>query len=618
MFPTAAIAKLFPSVKLTGAPVEAAGITEASSAKLVMARDCGEALCEARKDKLTYVVEAGDGSFLLTGEKTAILVTPDNIEEQSLPEEAGQTDDTIKDAFKGKHVSDETFKRAIKPILMKGLTPAIEIVNPGTVYLNYTSEDGKMVGRVVKKTGSKDKFLIPESAEGEEIDPTLDEASAMLPAVEVNLKKALACAKDEETKSYLRKALATLATLKGKKVDTEEAAKAAKKAEEDAIEEARRVAEACKGKGGKDDEGDDEGDDEDDGDEDEGDEDEEDVEEAIANAAASILVEAGDLSLDTGAIKLALESHDYGKAIDAVAALATAQSVDRAAVCEGLRARAHKVGRKPSGKTGPRKVGKQKLPLPKGVNAEVGASRKVDLPPGSAKVNEGTSNTSANGTVPGDADAIVVTCTGMSEENMRGVADLIRDNHGQAVQDGTTLRGYFAIAEKADLFETTVKDRIPGVKTSRSGSVAKVRESVQEWMGRVRAIPVEDFTAHITTVAETDSTADFQTRVDALVEAYKVQGGKKDMARKITAINPIVKKKLGKGVSLEGVAEDRVKVTFPRARMDEFIALAAKAGAATNTSVTLNRDTMTVTIPESVADKIKGVFDGDDVAYVAA
>lgn len=75
-------------------------------------------------------------------------------------------------------------------------------------------------------------------------------------------------------------------------------------------------------------------------------------------------------------------------------------------------------------------------------------------------------------------------------------------------------------------------------------------KSVSEWLTKATAMPLTEFAAAMLKQVDEDT---FRARVEALVEAYgKTQS--KDLARKITAVNPIIKARLKKGVSLEEAA----------------------------------------------------------------
>ncbi len=326
---------------------------------------------------------------------------------------------------------------------------------------------------------------------------------------------------------------------------------------------------------------------------------------AILGLAATLLFESGRLDLDTSKFNAAVEKGDYEAALVAVEGVAESVKLDRKEIIEGLRARAHKRGRKPNPRTGIRNRG--------------GPKPKMQVGPGVSGIGEGSAQTSANATLPAGADAAVtVTVSSIPEGLASGVAELARMAGGTAEAEGEKIIALFAVAENADTFETSVKDRINGASTSRSGGKA-VRESGAEWLGRIRSMPIEDFVAHIAEVTESDSDEDFATRVAVLTEAYKCgPGGKKDMARKITAVNSLVKKKTGKGINLESVADDKVKVTFPRDRMDEFLELANKSGATSSAAVNIGHTDVSIILPESVVDKFRDVFTGDGVVYDAA
>ncbi len=606
MYPKTAIAKLFPHAKCSGEPVEAAKITEASAPKVLMAKDAGIALCEEAKDKLAYVVEVEGGGFLVVGAKSAFLVTADSIDQKQLTEDTGKTDssgvgfddDAVKTAFSGKAATSDAFFKAVQAGMKNGggKTTTHE-GEAGEAIIDFLDESGTVIARhITGKDGSATRYLLPEAEISENV---------LANAVKAQLQKALKGESADEIKECIRKALQTVDKIAGGKVKMAEATEIAEAVKSKKDDKKAKADDADDKEDDKDEEDDEDKDEE--GDDQDDDEDDEDMEEAIRCAAATVLCEAGRLDLDTTAVETAITEGDYAAAISALEGVALAVEVDVAEVTEGLRARAHKRGRRPGARKGLR--GRAPMPKPK-----------MQVGPGVAgkKIAEGSAQTSANGTVPGQATAeVTVTVSSIPEGQASGVADLVRMAGGQATADGESIVGLFTVAERADEFMSTLKDRIPGASASRSGKTETARESVQEWIGRVRSMPVEDFVAHIAETIGTDSDDDFQTRVAALTEAYKL-GGKKDMARKITAVNSLVKKKTGKGINLEGVAEDRIKITLPRERLDEFIAVANKLGAPAGAAVNVLPKSVEVILPESIADKIKLVFDGADVAYAAA
>lgn len=613
MFPKSAIAKLFPNLKLTGEPVDAKSVAESATAKLRDMREAGRALLETEADKLLYISEAEGGQFVATGEKYVFVISADKVEMKPLAEAKGTsagaeedgedaTNDTFKDAFKGKSVTNDTFKRVFAKIakIAAPPIPTVETVQ-GATHISFVDENGEIMARIVQKGADMSYWLPAAVVEAEE----MNEANAMAGAIETHIKRALGCKTMEEAKEFLRKALSVAATIKGKKVAVE--------GEEDeipagatAVDEAGK---ACGGKGKKDEkpkDDEEEEDDEDDGSEEE--EEDEEMAEAIRNAAACVMLEHGEV-VDASEIETALVETRYMEAIDALADIAEGCGVECGPVIEGLRARAHKKGRKGDIKKAAGRMGKTKDPKPTG---QVGPGANG----GKMKVSEGTASNSAAGTIPSGAETITVSVTSIPEGQADDVAALVRDASGTATaNDAGGIVGHFTTTEHVDQFVSALKDRIPGAKTSKGKGRAE--ESAQEWIGKVRTMPVEDFVAHIAEATASDTPEQFATRVTALVEAYKATGGKKDMARKITAVNSLVKKKTGKGISLEGVAEDNVRITLTRERVEEFESLSKKVGIPANSRVMITPTHLSVIVPESYADKLKTVFDGDGVAYDA-
>lgn len=153
-----------------------------------------------------------------------------------------------------------------------------------------------------------------------------------------------------------------------------------------------------------------------------------------------------------------------------------------------------------------------------------------------------------------------------------------------------------------------------------------VGQMAEAWIASVRGMGLEEFVADLTKKASTDSDDEFRARTEAMIEAYRCGPGKKDMARKITAGNPIVKKKLGKGISLEGVETagatsegatlpKSMRITFPKGRQDEFLLRTREAGSDGSGEVDIVDENIVVTMPYAAAMKTKLLFTGSDVKY---
>lgn len=133
-------------------------------------------------------------------------------------------------------------------------------------------------------------------------------------------------------------------------------------------------------------------------------------------------------------------------------------------------------------------------------------------------------------------------------------------------------------------------------------------DEAETWVESVRGMNPEEFVAHMLECSTSDSTATFGTRVKLITEAWKTGRGKKDMARKITAANPIIKKKLGKGVSMEEVAiqaaNENMVVEFTRDRLDEFAEAALALNISEGAEVSIRSDSVLVTIPKAATAKL--------------
>ena len=164
-----------------------------------------------------------------------------------------------------------------------------------------------------------------------------------------------------------------------------------------------------------------------------------------------------------------------------------------------------------------------------------------------------------------------------------------------------------------------VKGRKPsGLTLPRKALAIKVpkdvgpgsNESVQGgWLETVRAMSVPEFAAHMLEAVSTDTAEVFQARVDALVEGYAAGVGQKDIARKITAVNPIIKKRLGKGLDMESIAKtapvvETVMVAIPSDILDAVLESARKGGALQESEVRISGETIQVRLPKALAAKL--------------
>jgi len=145
-----------------------------------------------------------------------------------------------------------------------------------------------------------------------------------------------------------------------------------------------------------------------------------------------------------------------------------------------------------------------------------------------------------------------------------------------------------------------------------------VGDTVKEWVESIRRMDDDEFFAEMEQCAKNDLPEDFRAKTQALVEAYKAGPGRRAMARKITHANPIIKRTLGKGLSLEGLDYTTVVITFPRNRLDEFLQFAEDAGAPRDTEVKIEENTVTVTTGRIAAEKVQAVFTGTGISFVPA
>ena len=254
------------------------------------------------------------------------------------------------------------------------------------------------------------------------------------------------------------------------------------------------------------------------------------------------------------AFESAVKAVDLARMADLIESLFEARSVEGldglADLVEGLRTKAKTKGRKPSGKTMVRKATTKSPALP------------VSTGPGQRH----------GGRVGGAADA----------------------GQGKAI---------IPPAQNP----ASHKDTPSG---TRNQDVDWVKE---EWVDSIRRMSVEEFTGHMLEAATVDSDDRFALRVAALTEAYKGPG-KKDIAKKITAANPVIKKRAGKGLNLEAIqSEGTTVIEFARARVNEFLAVSKEVGAGSDAEVRMTNEAVSVRLPKAIAAKVLAVFTGDDV-----
>jgi hypothetical protein len=158
---------------------------------------------------------------------------------------------------------------------------------------------------------------------------------------------------------------------------------------------------------------------------------------------------------------------------------------------------------------------------------------------------------------------------------------------------------------------TPARAAAKAIRMADSGADEAAPVTTETWIDQAAAMSVDEFVTHMLGAAENDLPEDFKAKVDQVVERYKCGPGKKDMARKITAANPVIKKKTGKGVSLEfkeDAAPETSSLTFPEARVQEFLEAARKSGAGDDSEVVMAEGKVTVTLPKPIMDKVRVLF----------
>lgn len=213
------------------------------------------------------------------------------------------------------------------------------------------------------------------------------------------------------------------------------------------------------------------------------------------------------------------------------------------------------------------------------------------LPPGNTPPNAKTEAAAAEGTAK---DQMNKQCACPNCENTQDI----------------TITGKTIKCNNCDYKGTAADFQLPTSAT----------DTVESWITKVRDMSVEEFVDDVGEFAGTATTEAFKDRMDAVVEAWKTGPGKKNLARKITAVNPLVKRKLGKGISLESVQATTdegttTKVTFPKGRVDEFLLAAREAGSVGEGEVEMIDNSVVTKLPREIGDKVRALFRGDDVTY---
>jgi hypothetical protein len=110
-----------------------------------------------------------------------------------------------------------------------------------------------------------------------------------------------------------------------------------------------------------------------------------------------------------------------------------------------------------------------------------------------------------------------------------------------------------------------------------------------------------------------------------MIESCQVGSGfsaKKSLRAKLTAVNPIVKRTLGKGVPSEAFSPiprkgDQV-VSFPENLLESFYAAADMVKLPSDVSVLSAAKTVRIVIPSAHVDAMNAAFSGDKIEYTLA
>lgn len=296
--------------------------------------------------------------------------------------------------------------------------------------------------------------------------------------------------------------------------------------------------------------------------------------------------------------KAAKDQDRLAEIVEMLASGRTGLAAETAALCEGLRTKARSPGRKPSGKTMVRKASQApKLPVDVGPGARFG------------------------GRVGGQADAGTVSTTPAPTASNPASSQGDASRNNSDPDDLEEAKGKVPPAFLKNIKKK--KDADDEEDDADDETDDEDDDDVEEgWADDVRKMSVEEFTSHMLNVASSDKPAKFGKRVAALSEAYATGPGKKDIARKITTVNPIIKRVTGKGVDLEAVANaaanEHVVIEFPRARLDEFLIAGRDAGITNESEVRVDRNQVHVKLPKGMASKVLALFRGDDVQSAPA
>lgn len=344
----------------------------------------------------------------------------------------------------------------------------------------------------------------------------------------------------------------------------------------------------------KDDAEDDEEETDDEGEDDEDDEEMDEATSALLSAAVvGIVVEhKGDYAMAVTAFDEAVESKDRKRAVMAATMVAEAAGVELPAeVTEGLHARRHKSGRRPSGKT---LIRKAMVRVKGGKSGGFSAAPYKGHP---AQTNPATSRGNANDVTKSHVNPTPGKPKGSKLGENTATNSMKNERPGKLASTSTDPA-----------------DPTGGIPNNVDFTDQEAQDT---WTESVRKMSPEEFVGDMLEHSVSDDRATFALRVKCIVEAFKKGPGKKDMARKITAANPIIKKKTGKGVSMEEVvqeaAAETVTVEFPRSRIEEFTTASQAAKLPDATDVVVLSETVLVKVPKGAVGKLLTLFTGDDI-----
>jgi hypothetical protein len=299
---------------------------------------------------------------------------------------------------------------------------------------------------------------------------------------------------------------------------------------------------------------------------------EDETDESLTDALVRVVLEDATVMTtpDYAAISEAL---DAGDAEAAGAALAKATVPVLKALHEGFASKKHVKGRKPSGKTIPRKALMRIKPP-----VDVGPGRPKSTAAGVEEVVEGKDYS--------------------PEEFRAGLKATAKDN--------LKLMQANADAEKDPVKKKAMLAKIKGIK-------ARYESVTEAWVTAARKMSVAEFASAMLEAAGQDTKEEFHVRVAALVESYASGQGRGDLDRKFTAVNPVIKKCLGKGIDTASIREavkpaDLVDVLVEAKNLDAMLETAKRIGVPHDSSVRISGESVCLRLPRPQATKLVADF----------